>query len=52
MVQVPGVAPVDALAIWDRSRSELATFFESRLSALATEDVEEAADPEQSSESS
>ena len=51
VVQVPGVAPVDALAISDRSGSELATFFESRLSALATEDVEEAADPEESSSS-
>ena len=36
--------PVDALAIWNRSGRELATFFESRLSALATEDAEEAAD--------
>ena len=44
VVQVPGVAPVDALAISDLSGSELATFFESRLSALATEDAEEAAD--------
>ena len=32
--------PVDALAIWNRSGRELATFFESRLSALATEDAE------------
>ena len=36
--------PVDALAIWNRSGRELATFFESRLAALATEDAEEAAD--------
>ena len=32
--------PVDALAIWNRSGNELATFFESRLSALATEHAE------------